>query len=88
MRLYSYHCRPVETGRYGGHLLVILNYCSFKSASDQNCLLLQGFERVYLDMADISIDVPCAYSLLEQFVEQSFNAGVIDKKLRDLCPCR
>lgn len=70
------------------HLLVILNYCSFKSASYQNCLLLQGFERVYLDMADISIDVPCAYSLLEQFVEQSFNAGVIDKKLRDLCPCR
>ncbi|XP_051550848.1 programmed cell death protein 4-like isoform X1 [Myxocyprinus asiaticus] len=50
--------------------------------------LRRGFERVYLDMADISIDVPCAYSLLEQFVERSFNAGVIDKKLRDLCPCR
>lgn len=50
--------------------------------------LRRGFERVYLDMADISIDVPCAYSLLEQFVEQSFNAGVIDKKLRDLCPSR
>ncbi|XP_039551010.1 programmed cell death protein 4b [Pimephales promelas] len=50
--------------------------------------LRRGFERVYLDMADISIDVPCAYSLLEQFVDQSFNAGVIDKKLRDLCPCR
>uniref|UniRef100_A0A8C2AM50 Programmed cell death protein 4 n=1 Tax=Cyprinus carpio TaxID=7962 RepID=A0A8C2AM50_CYPCA len=46
--------------------------------------LRRGFERVYLDMADLSIDVPCAYSLLEQFVEQSFNAGVIDKKLRDL----
>ncbi len=53
-----------------------------------NAVLLQGFERVYLDMADLSIDVPCAYSLLEQFVEQSFNAGVIDKKLKDLCPCR
>ncbi|XP_016383536.1 programmed cell death protein 4-like [Sinocyclocheilus rhinocerous] len=50
--------------------------------------LRRGFERVYLDMADLSIDVPCAYSLLEQFVEQSFDAGVIDKKLRDLCPCR
>ncbi|RXN31747.1 programmed cell death 4-like protein [Labeo rohita] len=50
--------------------------------------LRRGFERVYLDMADLSIDVPCAYSLLEQFVEQSFNAGFIDKKLRDLCPCR
>ncbi len=53
-----------------------------------NVVLLQGFERVYLDMPDLSIDVPCAYSLLERFVEQSFNAGVIDKNIRDLCPCR
>uniref|UniRef100_A0A9J8ANL2 Programmed cell death protein 4 n=1 Tax=Cyprinus carpio carpio TaxID=630221 RepID=A0A9J8ANL2_CYPCA len=50
--------------------------------------LRRGFERVYVDMADLSIDVPCAYSLLEKFVEQSFDTGVIDKKLRDLCPCR
>lgn len=73
---------------YEHRLLGALSYCSCKSAAYQNGVLLQGFERVYLDMADISIDVPCAYSLLEQFVEQSFNAGVIDKKLRDLCPCR
>ncbi|TRY97001.1 hypothetical protein DNTS_001433 [Danionella cerebrum] len=50
--------------------------------------LRRGFERVYLDIPDISIDVPCAYLLLEQFVEQSYNAGVINKKLRDLCPSR
>uniref|UniRef100_A0A8C2HD48 Programmed cell death protein 4 n=1 Tax=Cyprinus carpio TaxID=7962 RepID=A0A8C2HD48_CYPCA len=47
--------------------------------------LRRGFERVYLDMADLSIDVPCAYSLLEQFVEQSFNAGRLDRsKLKSL----
>ncbi|XP_030637368.1 programmed cell death protein 4b isoform X2 [Chanos chanos] len=46
----------------------------------------RGYERVYMDIADINIDVPCAYSLLEQFVEKSYNAGVINKNLRDLCP--
>uniref|UniRef100_A0A4W4FC64 Programmed cell death protein 4 n=1 Tax=Electrophorus electricus TaxID=8005 RepID=A0A4W4FC64_ELEEL len=48
----------------------------------------RGYERVYMDIADINIDVPCAYSLLEYFVDQSFSSGVIDKNLRDLCPCR
>lgn len=48
----------------------------------------RGFERVYMEIAEINIDVPHAYSVLEQFVEQSFTAGVINKKLRDLCPCR
>lgn len=53
------------------------------------CLLpRQGYERVYMDIADINIDVPCAYSILEHFVDKSFSTGVIDKKLRDLCPCR
>ncbi|MGH0129067.1 UNVERIFIED_CONTAM: hypothetical protein FKN15_015666, partial [Acipenser sinensis] len=47
----------------------------------------RGFERVYMEIPEINIDVPHAYSVLEQFVEQSFNAGVINKKLRDLCPC-
>ncbi|KAI4893630.1 hypothetical protein NFI96_023765, partial [Prochilodus magdalenae] len=48
----------------------------------------RGYERVYMDIADINIDVPCAYSILEHFVDKSFSTGVIDTKLRDLCPCR
>lgn len=48
----------------------------------------QGYERVYMDIADINIDVPRAYFILEQFVEKSFNFGIIDVKLRDCCPCR
>ncbi|XP_061736466.1 programmed cell death protein 4b isoform X2 [Nerophis ophidion] len=48
----------------------------------------RGYERVYMDIAEINIDVPRAYFLLEQFVEKSFSIGVIDVKLRDLCPCR
>ncbi|XP_063058432.1 programmed cell death protein 4b [Engraulis encrasicolus] len=48
----------------------------------------RGFQRIYMDIGEINIDVPCAYLLLEQFVDKSFNVGIIDKRLRDLCPCR
>ncbi|KAK5926787.1 hypothetical protein CgunFtcFv8_022331 [Champsocephalus gunnari] len=48
----------------------------------------RGFERVYMDIAEINIDVPRAYYILEQFVDKSFVMGIIDVKLRDLCPCR
>ncbi|KAJ8365465.1 hypothetical protein SKAU_G00142960 [Synaphobranchus kaupii] len=48
----------------------------------------RGYQRVYMEIAEINIDVPCAYALLEQVVEKSFSAGVIDKRLRDLCPSR
>ncbi|XP_020508919.1 programmed cell death protein 4b [Labrus bergylta] len=48
----------------------------------------RGYGRVYLDIAEINIDVPRAYFILEQFVDKSFNMGIIDVKLRDLCPCR
>lgn len=50
--------------------------------------LPQGYDRVYTDISDINIDVPRAYSILEQFVEQSFSIGIIDARLRDDCPCR
>uniref|UniRef100_A0A1A8KU13 Programmed cell death protein 4 n=1 Tax=Nothobranchius kuhntae TaxID=321403 RepID=A0A1A8KU13_NOTKU len=46
----------------------------------------RGYERVYMDIAEINIDVPRAYFLLEQFVEKSFSLGIIGVKLRDQCP--
>ncbi|XP_024914021.1 programmed cell death protein 4b isoform X2 [Cynoglossus semilaevis] len=48
----------------------------------------RGYMRVYMDIAEINIDVPRAYFLLEQFVDQSLSRGIIDVKLRDVCPCR
>ncbi|XP_062845708.1 programmed cell death protein 4b isoform X1 [Trichomycterus rosablanca] len=48
----------------------------------------RGYERVYEDVADISVDVPRAFSILERFVDESFGAGVVDRRLRDRCPCR
>eukprot|EP00066_Takifugu_rubripes_P006900 XP_003972014.1 PREDICTED: programmed cell death protein 4 [Takifugu rubripes] len=48
----------------------------------------RGYERVYMDIADINIDVPRAYFILEQFVDKSFSLGIINVKLRDYCPSR
>ncbi|XP_004066380.1 programmed cell death protein 4 [Oryzias latipes] len=48
----------------------------------------RGYERVYMDIAEINIDVPRAYYLLEQFVEKSFNMEIVGMKLRDKCPRR
>lgn len=65
----------------------LLNYLWMSSVItvDQ---MRRGYERVYMDIAEINIDVPRAYFILEQFVDKSFSAGIIDEKLRDLCPCR
>ncbi|XP_046899956.1 programmed cell death protein 4b isoform X2 [Hypomesus transpacificus] len=48
----------------------------------------RGYERVYMDIAEINIDVPRAYFILEQFVDNSFSAGLISERLRDICPSR
>uniref|UniRef100_A0A3P9MSP3 Programmed cell death protein 4 n=1 Tax=Poecilia reticulata TaxID=8081 RepID=A0A3P9MSP3_POERE len=48
----------------------------------------RGYERVYMDIDEINIDVPLAYFILEQFVEKSFHMGVIGVILRDQCPHR
>ncbi|XP_013868955.1 programmed cell death protein 4b [Austrofundulus limnaeus] len=66
------------------HLLKSLSMSSI-IAVDQ---MKRGYERVYMDIAEISIDVPRAYFILEQFVDKSFSKGIIGVKLRDQCPCR
>ncbi|XP_076027227.1 programmed cell death protein 4b [Genypterus blacodes] len=48
----------------------------------------RGYERVYMDIAEINIDAPRAYFILEQFVDKSFSLGIVDEKLRDVCPSR
>lgn len=51
-------------------------------------ILFQGYERIYNEIPDINLDVPHSYSVLERFVEECFQAGIISKQLRDLCPSR
>lgn len=60
----------------------------FAAACSHFVSVPQGYERVYMDIADINIDVPRAYFILEQFVDKSFGLGIINVKLRDYCPSR
>ncbi|XP_042192621.1 programmed cell death protein 4b isoform X1 [Callorhinchus milii] len=48
----------------------------------------RGFERVYKEIPDINLDVPQAYTVMEQFVDQCLQMGIIVKQIRDLCPTR
>jgi len=44
--------------------------------------------RVYSEMADLSIDVPNAYAILEDFVNMSYDLKVITLKLKVQAPKR
>ncbi|NXW86897.1 PDCD4 protein, partial [Alopecoenas beccarii] len=48
----------------------------------------QGFQRVYEELGDISLDVPLAHGLLERLLERCCERGVITRALRDACPAR
>lgn len=49
---------------------------------------LQGFQRVYDELPEISLDVPHAHSMIENFVDLCYQESVITKQLRDACPSR
>lgn len=48
----------------------------------------QGFQRVYQDIQDISIDIPLAYNILERFVQRCHNMGVLSEQMLKNCPTR
>ena len=50
--------------------------------------LLQGFERVYENMPDLSLDVPAAYNILDRFVTRCRSLGIIDEDLVRKMPTR
>lgn len=46
---------------------------------------IQGFQRVFDDMADIVLDVPLAYVMLDRFVERCSHAGFLsDRTIRNM----
>lgn len=49
---------------------------------------MQGFQRVYDELPEISLDVPHAHSMIENFVDLCHQESVITKQLRDACPSR
>ena len=50
--------------------------------------MLQGFERVYENMPDLSLDVPAAYNILDRFVTRCRSLGIIDEDLVRKMPTR
>lgn len=48
----------------------------------------RGFQRVYDELPEISLDVPHAHSIMETFVDLCYQESVITKQLRDACPSR
>nr|XP_013099491.1 unnamed protein product [Stomoxys calcitrans] len=67
--------------------------CALLSSLDKACLVLpagmeQGFLRVFDDMADIVLDVPLAYIILDRFVERCNRAGFITDKILSNMPSR
>lgn len=60
---------------------------------EQHCIVTiemmeQGFQRVYDDISDISIDIPLAYIILERFVQRCHNLNVLSEKMLKNLPSR
>ncbi|XP_044317379.1 programmed cell death protein 4 [Drosophila rhopaloa] len=67
--------------------------CELLKQLDLTCLVLpagmeQGFMRVFDDMADIVLDVPLAYIILDRFVERCNRAGFLTDKIINNVPSR
>lgn len=60
---------------------------------EQSCIVTaeaieQGFQRVYDDLPDISLDIPLAYIILERFAQRCHNLGVVSEKMLKNLPSR
>lgn len=67
--------------------------CELLHSLDKACLVLpagmdQGFLRVFDDMADIVLDVPLAYIILDRFVERCNRYGFITDRIITNMPSR
>ncbi|SPP78097.1 programmed cell death protein 4 [Drosophila guanche] len=67
--------------------------CELLKSLDLTCLVLpagmeQGFIRAFDDMADIVLDVPLAYIILDRFVERCNRAGFLTDKIINNVPSR
>ncbi|XP_039499901.1 programmed cell death protein 4 [Drosophila santomea] len=67
--------------------------CELLKQLDLTCLVLpagmeQGFLRAFEDMADIVLDVPLAYIILDRFVERCNRAGFLTDKIINNVPSR
>lgn len=60
---------------------------------EQTCIVTvevmeQGFQRVFEDIQDISLDIPLAYIILERFIQRCHNLGLLSEKMMKNLPSR
>lgn len=48
----------------------------------------QGFQRVFDDIQDISLDIPLAYIILERFITRLYNMAIVSEKMMKALPSR
>ncbi|KAK2508912.1 hypothetical protein MC885_012926, partial [Smutsia gigantea] len=77
-----------STGESTFRMILDLLKSLWKSSTITLDQMKRGYERIYNEIPDINLDVPHSYSVLERFVEECFQVGIISKQLRDLCPSR
>uniref|UniRef100_A0A2K6FWW7 Programmed cell death protein 4 n=1 Tax=Propithecus coquereli TaxID=379532 RepID=A0A2K6FWW7_PROCO len=77
-----------STGENTFKMILDLLKSLWKSSTITIDQMKRGYERIYNEIPDINLDVPHSYSVLERFVEECFQAGIISRQLRDLCPSR
>uniref|UniRef100_A0A1A8HK55 Programmed cell death protein 4 n=1 Tax=Nothobranchius korthausae TaxID=1143690 RepID=A0A1A8HK55_9TELE len=70
------------------HMLMKLLQSLWKTGLITVDQMNRGFQRVYDELPEISLDVPHAHSIMETFVDLCFKESVITKQLRDACPSR
>lgn len=51
----------------------------------ESCII-NGFKRLYNDLADLYFDLPAAYVLAQRWVDKAIKAGFINEDLVDICP--
>lgn len=67
--------------------------CNLLKAFDSACILTtdqmeRGFQRVFDDMADICLDVPLAYIMLDRFIDRCYKEGFLTEKIVRNMPTR
>jgi programmed cell death protein 4 len=67
--------------------------CKLMKSLEQACIVTmemieQGFQRIYEDIQDISLDMPLAYVILERFVQKCQKLGLMTEKILKNLPSR
>ncbi|KAM5125507.1 programmed cell death protein 4-like [Mantella aurantiaca] len=80
----------VLEGSAEGHILMVVKL--LKALYDSGLITLdqmnRGFQRVFSELPDLSLDVPNAQSVMEKMVDLCYKEGAITQQLWDQCPVR